>query len=611
MRIKKAFRTLSGMWTHTGIRQKFSTVFLLFIICPIITVSLLAGMFSRRDIEEQLKLLSNQLLRQIAHNLDGQLQSINRLALSITTNGRLLEDLGRYGQMLPLERVDAEYRLREWLTSFPESNPSVAGMYIFDEGGNVFFTNGTSPYLGYRAPEQPWYQKTVAARGAMVLFGTHDEFHVAKRPHRVISLCHAIRDFKSHATLGVLMIDLSQELFSDVFRQMWHGFYRDAELYVLDETGETVWAGGMDPTERLPRELGAAGAGGMNTCVRNGEEYFIFSYTSDFTGWRVLSLIPCSEVLSGADTTFALFAGMTAVFVGVFITCLLYILQKLIKPIRDMSRAAEMIKAGDFNVSLSFPGYGELSTLAESLMDMARDIQILIKDEYMSRILRRDAELKALQNQITPHFMLNSLECMRGMALEAKSANLAEMIKALATYTRYNITRSADFVTVREELNHIQDYMTVQNFRQIGKYAMELHIPDRCMDVRIMKLIFQPLLENAILHGLERKLGRGLIHISCREDGEDLLFQIRDNGLGMPEEEMRRLNRRLRAAGTDRCQACADSIGVENVNNRIRIGYGDRYGLHYEAPDGGGICVSVRIPNQTGGSKLAASSDRR
>ena len=596
MKLKKMVGTLLQRWAHTGIREKFAAVFFLFGICPVVAVGLLAGMFSRWNVEEQLKLLTAQMLQQMVHNLDNQIQAVDRLALSITTNARILEDVENYYQMPPLNRIDAEYHLREWLVSFSENNLNVAGAYIFDGHGNIFFTKGSSPTMGYYAPDQAWYQKTVAMQGAMTLFGPHDEFHVTNRPQTVYTISHALRDFKTRRTIGVLMIDLPHEFLSGVFGQMSGEFYRDAEIYVLDENGTVVWANYTGEADRMMEELATAAKDGLTTYERGGEKYFAVSDISEVTGWRVLSLKRRSDVFAGVEVATALFGGMIIVFVAVYVICLLYISRKLIRPVRDMSRATERIKKGDFNVWLSFPRHGEISTLAENLTDMAHHIQVLIQDQYMSSILRREAELKALQNQITPHFLLNSLECVRGMAIEAGDDRLAGMVKALATYTSYNITRGTDFVTVREEFKHIHDYMTVQNCRQNGKYVLEIDIPDRYMDVQIMKLILQPLLENSILHGLERKLGKGLVCVSCREDGSDLVFRIQDNGLGMSEEQIHRINERLRDPNTSQDGMETDRIGVENVNSRLRIGYGDRYGLYYEQADGGGICVSMRIP---------------
>ena len=601
MKIRGIYKNTKQRWAQRGIGSKFTVAFIVFIILPVISIGLFILRYSSQNVEEQLKTLTTKMLEQMGRNLDNQLQTADRLALSIMTNEMILTDIQWYDRMAPLEKLNAEYRLHDWLLNFSEVNPDIAGLYLFDQQNNIFFAKGNPPEPGYSATESQWYQDTVAADGAMILFGTHDEFHVANHPRRVISICHSLRDFSSRKVLGVLMLDLPDEFLPGILEQPGGILERGADICVLDEGDRVIYDSASEEAPRmLPEELlgRISDSNGMMQYPIDGKDYFLIFYTSDYTGWRILNFQPYSSVLSSVIRARLLILGLVCGFVIIFIIWLIYIQEKLIMPIKSMSQAVAMVKAGNYDVVLDFPRHGEITTLSNGLIDMARHIRRLIQDVYMSELLQREAELMALQNQINPHFLYNTLECVRGMAIQSGNRDMALMVRALSFYTRYNLSRSTEFVTIEEELRQIENYMTIQNIRHNGKYRLEYDIPSQYAGFRIMKMIFQPLVENAIQHGLERKIGGGFVRLSLREDGCDLVFCITDDGIGMPEDKIHMLNEKLAvpAAVHAEFRKNTGGVGIENVNNRLRIHYGERSGLFYETVSTGGVCVTIRIP---------------
>ena len=221
------------------------------------------------------------------------------------------------------------------------------------------------------------------------------------------------------------------------------------------------------------------------------------------------------------------------------------------------------------------------------------DIHERLYGEKNIQMQARHAKYLALQNQINPHFLYNALEAIRADALIAGCDNIAETTEALATFFRYTISNVQAFVTFSNELDNVEDYFTIQRCRFGDKISLEVEIEDeQLLEATMPKLILQPLVENAVVHGLEDKIGHGLVRVIVESSDQTLFLCVKDDGVGISEEQVEKLNAQFTKADN----ADVGGIALRNVNSRIRLMFGDDYGLHVYSAKGIGTECSATLP---------------
>lgn len=227
----------------------------------------------------------------------------------------------------------------------------------------------------------------------------------------------------------------------------------------------------------------------------------------------------------------------------------------------------------------------------------------MLNTKELINVSKKQAEYLALQNQINPHFLYNTLEGIRSEALFAGIDGVAQMTEALASFFRYTISNVEHLVTLEEELGNVENYFIIQQFRFEDRLNISIHIDNEdereLLIAKIPKLTLQPIIENSIYHGLEQKLGPGMVRIKIEGTESRLIITVSDNGLGMSEENLMKLNKKLRAVSIDEMQPemeAAGGIALVNVNSRIKLLFGDEYGLYIYSTLNEGTDVEITIP---------------
>jgi len=235
------------------------------------------------------------------------------------------------------------------------------------------------------------------------------------------------------------------------------------------------------------------------------------------------------------------------------------------------------VEKGNFNISVEENWGGEIGVLYSSFNYMIKRINELIHEVYLSKIKEKDAELKALQAQINPHFLYNTLDTVNWLAVKHNVPEISKIVNSLASILRYSINKGNDVTTVDKELKHVESYITIQKIRFKDKFEVSFNIDKRILHYKTIKLILQPLVENAIIHGIETYEGKGKILINGYLDGEKIVFEVINNGNPI---DLDLVNKLLDSPSEDK-----DSYGIQNVNERIKLYYGEEYGLYYQAID--------------------------
>lgn len=289
--------------------------------------------------------------------------------------------------------------------------------------------------------------------------------------------------------------------------------------------------------------------------------------------------------------------GLAGLLLVAFAINTLYLYRSIIVPLREVEAIYLRFNRGyDSKAIFSKPVFftpAEQQSLAK--------IGHLLDNQEVNRLSNRQAQYLALQNQINPHFLYNTLEAIRGDALSMGMRDIATITEALATFFRYTISNMDNLVSLEEELGNAENYFAIQNYRFGERISMQVSLEagsEAAVDFMIPKLTLQPIIENAIIHGLEGQVGPGRVSVDIATDGSRLLIDVKDDGIGMSEDVLEVLSRRLASpdAAATRDEKHRGGIALANVNNRIKLLFGEQYGLRVSSIEGSGTRVEIQLP---------------
>ncbi|WP_276353746.1 sensor histidine kinase [Cohnella caldifontis] len=331
--------------------------------------------------------------------------------------------------------------------------------------------------------------------------------------------------------------------------------------------------------------------GGMNVPLRLGRQQMMISYLPLFGfHWYLAESIPVEQILQPVKSARNLFYAFSLALLcfGVLAAYILY--RQLRIPIRELMKSMQGIKRGDYSLRIRRTGDSDFSFLYKRFNEMASEIQELLEKVYEERIRSREALLKQLQSQINPHFLYNCLFYIKNMARLGDEESVVAMALNLGEYFRYTTRLGKQTTLLREELDVIVNYLEIQNLRT-KRFSYEISIPEEMKGLEIPLLILQPIVENAVIHGLEPKEGRGHIAIRGEMQDDESRIIIEDNGVGIRDDKLEQLRMKLEQP-ENRENA---SFGIWNVNQRLKLMYGEDSGLRIGRSAGGGTTVTVRI----------------
>ncbi len=273
--------------------------------------------------------------------------------------------------------------------------------------------------------------------------------------------------------------------------------------------------------------------------------------------------------------------------------------QRITEPITDLVTMTEKFASGDFTVSYHTDRNDEMKKLAESFNSMVKEIKILVDDIHREQEIAKDAELRLLQEQINPHFLYNTLDAIIWMTEAGENQKAIQIIQELSSFFRISLSKGESIITIKNEREHVKNYLEIQRFRYQDILDYEIDMNEDILEYHIQKLTLQPIVENAIYHGIKNKRGGGKITVEGDFQGDDIIFRVRDNGIGMKEEELTKfrdyISGKIELDNSDKNKS-GSGFGMANVEKRIEMMYGPDYGVTVESKYNEGTIVTVLIP---------------
>lgn len=323
----------------------------------------------------------------------------------------------------------------------------------------------------------------------------------------------------------------------------------------------------------------------LTALVSEGIQDYIYVETTNYETIRVLldertrqSFMLCSLI------------SILAIFVAISLTT--KATRSVTIPIRNICAMTEKVAEGDFKVRTDIASTDEIGALSRSFNEMTEEIGTLVENIKQQQRNLHITETKLLQAQINPHFLYNTLDTIVWLSEQGNREDVIRMVTALSNFFRTTLSKGKDFISVREEETHVRSYLEIQQFRYQDILEYGIDIDEDINEYMLPKLTLQPLVENALYHGIKNKRGKGMIRISGRRSGENIVFEVCDNGKGMTEEKLDELRKNIQKKQNEKL---TDSFGLMNVNQRIHHYYGEQYGLEFESKENEGTKVSVII----------------
>ncbi len=598
------------------IRYKLVVHFLLISILPSLGIGLLVSWTADRIIGEQITDNTLQLISNVNRALDNYAGNMQNITYFVAFNAdvkRFLEGSSQVAARMPGE--DEHYDIKQFLQGFSNLYPEIAGILVANSRGdyisNELYARRPAPLM-----EEGWYQRAVEKKGIFTIIG-HPAgrnliSHYDYQENELVSMARAVLDPETQRVQGVVLIDLKLRVIAEAAKDVRLG--KSGYLTVMDEVGEMIYAPARPFVGEIPVQWLEDNPSGHFSRAVGGERLQFIFRQSTFTGWTTVGVFPTSDVAAKVRELRMYAVSLAFIVCLLGISASLYLSHTISRPIGQLMSFMRKAEAGDLTVRYWGSRLDEVGQLGRSYNTMLAQMSRLITLTELQERQKREAELRSLQAHIKPHFLYNTLETIQWLARRKGAEDVAEVVDALSSLFRIGLSGGNDRIALVEEFEHIRSYLTIQQTRYRGKLHASIQISEEVQDVYVLKLLLQPLVENAIYHGIKSRRGPGRIWVKAELQESRLVLTVQDDGAGMEKEQLERLRARLQRSVEDqeREERGTGGYGLHNVQARINLTFGDPYGLRVESERGGGTLIQIIHPvlRITESKPLASETER-
>jgi len=579
------------------LRARLLASFAVVLLIPLVTLGVLAPLVYSRSFEDEINGHTRQMIDQVSRRIDDLVTDLDA-SMAFFESGARARAFFSNGVPAAWEGLSADLeRYRETRAD------EVAGIALVAADGR-FLGVGLHPVTRAPLTGEEWYRTAFRSPGQVRLFsrpiGRNLRSDLGLGADDVVQVVRADEG-------GVVLFDLKVTQIERIFRGLSLG--PSGFLFIVDAAGNIVYSPVNATVYRILPEW-FSGEAGLAVHRFGGTDYQLQSRLSRATGWRTIGVFSLLEALKEAETlrVYALISGLAALLLAFFSSLLLT--SGFVRPILTLRTLMKRAENGDLNVHFSAQGHDEVGQLGAGFNTMIEEIRHLIEEVAEVQQAKREAELQVLQEQIKPHFLYNTLDTIHWMAHERGAQDIVAVVAALTKLFRIGLSRGRETIGLTEEVEHIKSYLFIQKVRYEEKFDYRIEVPQEFGTAQVLRLILQPLVENAIYHGLKPKRGQGTITVSARRSEDFLFLAVADDGVGLPPERLEALNLALKeGTRTDE----GPGYGLFNGNERLRLSFGKHYGLQFSPREGGGTVVEIKHPwiEGKGGDDAMDRFDRR
>jgi two-component system sensor histidine kinase YesM len=607
----------SGPPGGIGIRYKLFLVFLALILAPFLIYTSITMRQSSRNAERTGRYSARQVLLQARQFIESRIEVVDRSLTSIRLDPSMsalcAADPAAYRADLSRWNDDAT-ALRRIVLTFGQSNPDIAGFALYMDRGLAAHTANAEFQPLDQHREDEWYRSATGRAAnlhwfASRYFPSHDGLRCFHAVARISD------DLDLSRTVGWVRVDVPERILEEILDKAQ--FSASSAVFLLDREGEPIAlsARARGPDRRLLQAADRSSAASAQDLERprdlvlEGRRYLVDGVQVAHTGWRLVLLVPWEDIDAFGKGVRRQMLIALAVILPLTLPLAFWVAATSTGRIARLTAGVREFERGNLSLRLKGESGDEIGELTGDLNRMASRIAWLLEERYRLGQETKNSEMRALQAQINPHFLYNTLDLVNHLALRQDAAAVGAAVEALSRFYRLSLSGGAETVSLAQELEHVEFYVRIQNMRFDDGIALVVDVPEELRRLPILKIVLQPVVENAILHGIrEKESGRGTITIRARREpagegapgeAEAVAIEVADDGVGMEPARLAE----LRTTGVKPAEG--HGYGVHNIDRRLKIRYGLLYGLEYRSERGRGTTVTLRIPANDPGDSLA------
>ncbi|MCR2803756.1 sensor histidine kinase [Paenibacillus soyae] len=587
-------------WIASSLRAKLLTMFIILTCVPLVAVGLVSYQKSFQTVFGNSKASSMIAGEQLARDIDLLFEDTGKL-LELGNDPRVLHFL--FSQSDTYEDAkDILKTMDSYLDTYNDEsvlNISIINLYGrgISERRGVFQLDRNplrNPHFAYLTKHPDEVLNVPPSQSSPL--DRLDGFQYADTD--VISIMTAVKQRITHEVIGFIVIDIDDQLVGrsiDGTKLGETGFF-----YVADSEGSPIFSPSSMRTGQLPA---------ANDVILHperqyidssrGKPKFIFAAESSRTGWHIIGYVPLQEIVKEANSIRQMIIISVILSIVFAITLHFFISSRLTRPVQLLKNKMQLAASGYLEAKVVTTGKDEIANLSNNFNIMLGKIKGLLDQSIKEQEEMKKAELRALQAQINPHFLYNTLDSIVWMAEAGRNKQVILLVEALSKLFRISLSKGRDWISFEKELEHVHSYLVIQQMRYRDILDYEIDMDPALRHYSILKTILQPVVENAIYHGIKNRRGKGLIRIVGRGTPEkDILLLVEDNGAGMSAEKLETLRRnlQLQQLPEETGKEVSGGFGLHNVQQRIRLYYGEEYGVTVDSEEGAGTKVAIRIP---------------
>lgn len=568
--------------SNRSISTKLNFFFGILILLPMLFFAIAFSVVLRNTQMEQVEKNSSQSLNESAREVNYTLTELDNIIISSLWNDELMEFLNSENQFR--SNQDEKRMVKSRLNSISNARKDVEGMVLIALSGERFYhlAAAETPALF-----EQWIREEKKAR-------TDEEQDRYEHSRTIwcgldsdatyIMGVHKIRNPKTLESAGDLYIFLNEETIKKKYENLKA---TQGSFFVIQDEGQRIVSSDLatDSIQELPEFSDKD-----DEIQFQGANYYFKAVREESNGWTIAEFSPKKEIFRAVYQMQLMVAAMFLMITGATIIIFYYFSRTLMAPIEKLREKMIDVQNGDLSVRAEVVYEDEMGDLTRTFNNMTAEMERLIEEDYKSKLLLRETEFKFLRAQINPHFLYNTLDSISWMASMHGDKDVSKMSVALGRILRWSISNTENLVELEEEIKNVEDYLSIQKIRYGQALSYTISVGEEAMKKKVPKMILQPLVENALIHGLETKSENKKVLIVADVKENYLALSIRDNGVGMSRE-------RIEEVLTGRVkQKKQHGVGVFNVHQRIQMHYGGNYGVRIVSEIGKGTEIRIILP---------------
>ncbi|WP_164821499.1 sensor histidine kinase [Paenibacillus koleovorans] len=588
-------RMFNAFLKDMNMKQKLLLSYLVLIVIPLGILAFLTYNRSSVILSDKMLDISSQSLDQLKSTLSYSLQSAVRSSNMVFSNKNVQDILLRDPKKYDLNtQYDDSVFLSDYFTRI-QTEQSIYRIRLYMKEPTIY-SNESINFFNYKSIQDSVFYTNAAERNGQIYITSPYSFKYAgiNDNQEIISAIRVVNnpnlygEFIGLVSVDILLRDITQIVTNSTLAKSSFILLANSHNQIITSSDHTMANEKYKDIGNMPIPAGEDEL--WQKTRLNNEDVMTASVDVPFSDWKLYAVMPMSTLLS-ANNELRNYTFVLMLIIGVIGYLLaLLISGSMVKRLLRLMKVMKVAETGDLSVKVTISGKDEIGVLEERFSNMLLKIEDLVDEKIRIEKESKNAELRALQAQINPHFLYNTLELVTCQAVKYKADDITNLINLLARFYRLSLSNGKDIISIADELAHIETYIKIQNQRFDNVIQLELDIDSRILGYSIFKLILQPIVENAILHGIMEKDDQtGKIKISGRLEDPGLLLTVEDDGVGMePEQLMKILSDEPRTNG--------HGFGILNVNKRLMMNYGEDYGLTIKSEKSVGTVVEIKIP---------------